>query len=420
MIDFEHGKFSPKALDFLANSNARLNILHGSVRSTKTVNCTLRWITYCLDGPPGDLMMVGKTVATLQRNVLNDLSDILGEKYFRWVNRQQGELSILGRRVHAVGANSEDAEARIRGATLAGALCDEANLYPQSFWNQLMARCSVKGAMIFANCNPDSPFHWFYTDVITNESITNKKVWHFVLDDNPNLSQEYIESLKSMYTGVFYKRFIEGLWVVADGMIYDMFTEERHVKDLPIETLSHPANELYVACDYGTSTTMSWSFMVRLRDGSYHKFSEYYYDAVKKKRQKSDSEFGKDFDVWIDQNLAQLGYKFRSQIRSIYIDPSAASWKAELMNRGYVVQDADNDVINGIRCVAAYLAADRYTISPRCVDTIPEYASYSWDPKYQARGLDKPIKEKDHACDSDRYLIYTSSKSALTGVYSVR
>ena len=86
-------------------------------------------------------MMVGKTVATLQRNVLNDLQDILGVKYFKWVNRQQGELQILGRRVHAVGANSEDAEARIRGATLAGALCDEANLYPQSFWNQLMARC---------------------------------------------------------------------------------------------------------------------------------------------------------------------------------------------------------------------------------------------------------------------------------------
>ena len=147
MIDFAHGKFSPKALDFLKNSDARLNILHGSVRSTKTVNCTLRWITYCLDGPPGDLMMVGKTVATLQRNVLNDLADILGPKQFRWVNRQLGELQILGRRVHAVGASSEEAEARIRGVTLAGALCDEANLYPQSFWNQLMARLSVTGAM---------------------------------------------------------------------------------------------------------------------------------------------------------------------------------------------------------------------------------------------------------------------------------
>lgn len=420
MIDFEHGKFSPKALDFLAHSDARLNILHGSVRSTKTVNCTLRWITYCLDGPPGDLMMVGKTVATLQRNVLNDLQDILGVKYFKWVNRQQGELQILGRRVHAVGANSEDAEARIRGATLAGALCDEANLYPQSFWNQLMARCSVKGAMIFANCNPDSPFHWFYTEVIKNEKITNKKVWHFVLEDNPNLSEEYVESLKSMYTGVFYKRFIEGLWVVADGMIYDMFTEERHVKKLPIEKLKSPANDYYIACDYGTSTTMSWSFLVRFPDGSYHKMSEYYYDAIKRKKQQSDSEFGNDFDAWITQNITKLGYTYRTCVRAIFVDPSAASWKMELRNRGYIVKDANNDVINGIRCVAALLAQDKYTIDPDCVNTIAEYASYSWDPTYQQKGLDKPIKEKDHACDSDRYGIYSSSQTALTGTYSAR
>lgn len=420
MIDFEHGKFSPKALDFLAHSDARLNILHGSVRSTKTVNCTLRWITYCLDGPPGDLMMVGKTVATLQRNVLNDLQDILGVKYFKWVNRQQGELQILGRRVHAVGANSEDAEARIRGATLAGALCDEANLYPQSFWNQLMARCSIKGAMIFANCNPDSPFHWFYTDVIMNEKITNKKVWHFVLDDNPNLSQEYIESLKSMYTGVFYKRFIEGLWVVADGMIYDMFDTSIHVvhKD-PRAELSSPVNDYYVSCDYGTSTTMSWSFLVRFPDGSYHKMSEYYYDAIKHKKQKSDSEFGNDFDNWLQNNLAQLGI-FRGRIRAIYVDPAAASWKVELQNRGYPVQNADNDVVNGIRCVAALLSQAKYTIDPSCVNTLAEYSSYSWDPAAQQRGLDKPIKEKDHACDSDRYGIYTSSQGANTGSYSIR
>ena len=417
MIDFAHGKFSPKALDFLKNSDARLNILHGSVRSTKTVNCTLRWITYCLDGPPGDLMMVGKTVATLQRNVLNDLADILGPKQFRWVNRQLGELQILGRRVHAVGASSEEAEARIRGVTLAGALCDEANLYPQSFWNQLMARLSVTGAMCFANCNPDSPFHWFYTDVITNDKIQNKKVWHFTLDDNPNLSPEYVESLKAMYSGVFYKRFIEGLWVVADGMIYDMFTVERHVKPMSEEAWLSPANDIYIACDYGTSTTMSWSLIVRTPTGEYHKRAEYYYDARKMRKQLSDSQFGDQFEAWVN---AQLPGSMKYKLRTIYVDPSAASWKAELRQRGYIIQDADNDVINGIRCVASLLAQDKYTIDPSCVNTISEYGSYSWDPTAQQRGIDRPVKENDHACDSDRYAIYTSTLHATTGVYSAR
>ena len=413
MIDFSHSKFSPKALDFLRNSDARLNILHGSVRSSKTVNCTLRWIAYCLDGPPGDLMMVGKTVATLQRNVLNDLADILGPKQFRWVNRQQGELNILGRRIHAVGASSEEAEARIRGVTLAGALCDEANLYPQSFWNQLMARCSVKGAQIFANCNPDSPFHWFYTDVITNEKITNKKIWHFTLEDNPNLDPEYIESLKSMFHGVFYQRFIEGLWVVADGLIYDMFTKDKHVRTL--DNWDSPANTFYVACDYGTSTTMSWSFLVRYPDGTYYKRAEYYYDAQVKKVQLSDAQFSQIFEEWLQSIIPN-----RIRMPIVFCDPSAASWKVELRNHGFQVQDADNDVINGIRVVASLLAQGKYIIDPSCVNTIAEYGSYSWDPAAQKRGLDKPIKFHDHACDSDRYGIFTSSKGALTGTYSIR
>lgn len=418
MINFAEGKFSPKALDFLATSDARLNILHGSVRSTKTVNCTLRWIAYCLDGPPGDLMMVGKTVATLQRNVLNDLQDILGPKQFRWVNRQQGELNILGRRVHAVGANSEEAESRIRGATLAGALCDEANLYPQSFWNQLMARCSVSGAKIFANCNPDSPFHWFYTDVITNDKITNKKIWHFTLDDNPNLSPEYVESLKSMYTGVFYKRFIEGLWVVADGMIYDMFSAEPggNVVHIPAEKWKDPRNTFIVSCDYGTSTTMSWSLLVIFPDGTYYKPVEYYYDARTAKKQMSDSQFANIFDAWIKEKLGDMS----RWLSKIYCDPSASSWKAELRDRGYIVNDANNDVINGIRCVASLISKRKYLIDPSCTHTISEYSSYSWDPKYQAKGIDKPIKDNDHACDSDRYGIYTSSLFASSGVYGTR
>ena len=213
-------RFSPKALDFLDNSDARLNILHGSVRSSKTVNCTVRWLNYLITGPLGDLAMFGKTMATLQRNVLNDLFDIVGPKNYKWVNRQQGELLLFGRRVYCFGANNEDAESKIRGATFAGALCDEVNLYPQSVFNQLMARMSITGAQCFCNCNPDSPYHWFYTDYLTNNAITDKKVWKFLMEDNLSLDTDYIRSLKQMYTGVWYERMILGNWVAAEGGAY--------------------------------------------------------------------------------------------------------------------------------------------------------------------------------------------------------
>lgn len=176
--------FSPKAIDFIENSTARLNILHGSVRSSKTINCTVRWLDYLATGAQGDLVMLGKTTATLQRNVLNDIFDIVGPKNYKWLNRQQGELRLFNRRVYCLGANNEDAESKIRGATFAGAYCDEVSLYPQSVFNQLMARMSVKGASCFCNTNPDSPYHWFYTEYIKNDNIVDKKVWKFTMEDN--------------------------------------------------------------------------------------------------------------------------------------------------------------------------------------------------------------------------------------------
>lgn len=415
MVDWR--PFSPKALDFIRNSTARLNIAHGAVRSSKTISCTVRWLSFLVSGPPGDVAMLGRTTATLQRNVLNDLFDTVGPQNYKWVNRQQGELRLLGRRVYCFGANNEDAESKIRGATFAGALCDEVNLYPQSVFNQLMARLSVEGAQCFCNCNPDSPYHWFYTDYITNDEITDKKVWKFLMEDNLSLSQTYIESLKQMYRGVWYERMILGNWVAAEGRVYDMFEPEDHMlnADEYIKSLNiNPrAIRWLVGCDYGTSTVMSWGLYAQLPDvrrtGTpiYVKVREYYYDAAKKKVQKTDAEFVEEFVRWLDGTMPW----------AVYVDPSAASWKVALMRAGYRVLNANNDVINGIRHVATMLGTGSFYMDKSCVNTEKEYASYCWDPTAQRLGQDRVLKEHDHTCDTDRYVLYTSSLGGLTGVY---
>lgn len=427
MIQFK--EFSPKALDFIKNSTARLNIAHGSVRSSKTVNCTVRWLIFLATGPRGDLFMVGKTIATLQRNVLNDIRDLVGESNFHWVNRQQGELLLYGRRVYCVGANNEDSETKIRGATIAGVYCDEANLYPEGFFAQLMARMSIEGACAFCNCNPDSPYHWFYTGYIMNDAIKNKKVWHFTMDDNPNLNEEYKLSLSQMYHGVFKKRYIDGLWCVAEGMIYDMFSTETHVKRIPILTPKNrvefemglkpgekldPVTAFFASCDYGTSSVMSWSLFAAMSSGKVYKRAEYYYNAEKEFVQKTDGEFLIAFNEWIASYPEVAAC---SGLYMVYCDPSAVSWKLELQRAGYRVYNADNDVLNGIRIVGNLLAQGRYFIDPSCENTIREYASYSWDAAAQRMGIDRPLKFNDHACDSDRYGLYTYTKSSLTGVY---
>lgn len=357
--------------------------------------------------------MLGRTVATLQRNVLNDLFDIVGPKNYKWINKQQGELEVFGRRIYCIGANNEDAEKKIRGATIAGVYGDEINLYPESVWNQLLARMSIEGALLFGNCNPESKYHWFYKRVIANDKIDNIKLWHFTMDDNLNLNEEYKTSLKQMYTGVFYRRLILGEWCAADGLIYDMFDTEKHA-GRPKNGLAD-AVRFFVGCDYGTSSVMSWSLITLMRDGTYYKVKEYYYDAVEHKRQKSDYEFGNDFDAWL---LETPEIRQKGGLWAIYIDPSASSWKQELANRGHRVTDADNSVINGIRTVGSLLSRLRYLIDPGCTNTIDEYGSYVWDPVRQAKGVDAPFKQHDHACDSDRYAIHTFEQGKLSGVYN--
>ena len=102
----------------------------------------------------------------------------------------------------------------------------------------------------------------------------------------------------------------------------------------------------------------------------------------------------------------------------MYCDPSAASWKTELMRRGYRVINANNDVINGIRHVATSLNTQKYFIDKSCVNTEQEYSTYVWDPNAQRMGQDRPVKEHDHACDTDRYVLYSEAQNGLSGVYS--
>lgn len=413
-------EFSPKQKDFIRESDAKLCIADGAVRSGKTIACTVRWLDYIATGPQGDLAMLGKSLGTLKRNVLNDLFDIVGPKHVRWIDRQQGEFQCFGRRIYAIGAANEEAEGKIRGATFAGAYCDEANLYPESVWMQLMARLSIPGAQCFANCNPDSPYHWFYQKVIMSEEIKSKKRWSFLMDDNLSLSDEYKAQLASMYSGVYKRRFIDGEWCVAEGLIYDAFDKNKHVVHYDQEYIRKHAIRFFIGCDQGTSTTTSWSLFVELNDKPMHihKLSEYYYDAIKNRKQKSDEEFMADFKLWCQEwwDVART----RGGYWMTYVDPAASSWDAALTKNQIKHQHADNDVKYGIATVAGLLGMNCYTMEPSCTNTIEEYETYSWDANAQLMGQDKPVKKHDHACDSDRYGIHTYMKGRLSGVYRMR
>lgn len=385
----------------LKESSARINIWEGAVRSGKTYISLWRFLKELTYGPAGEYVMISKTYDAFKRNMLPQLVRMIGSDV-RWYSGKR-EMHVWGKTVHIVGADDERAESKIRGPTFSGAYVDEATIIPESVFTMLISRCAMGGAKIFATTNPDSPYHWLKRDYLSNNP--DVKSWKFTLEDNPELSQDEKDYLKRQYRGLWYKRFIEGLWVQAEGAIYDFFDPDLHCIDFPMST----ATSYIVGIDYGTTNPTAF-ILVGINA---HKFpniwveDEFFYDSRKHQRQKTDAEYGMDLKKFITNK----------NINAIYIDPSAASFKAELLKQGFDnVFDAENEVVDGIRLVSTYLGEGTMKICRKCTNLIQEFQSYVWDAKSAKTGIDKPLKENDHALDALRYAMFTHffGKSALT------
>lgn len=375
-------------------------ICDGSIRAGKTVAMIDGFLTWSLATFENEsFILAGRSMGALKRNVLKPMFQILVAKGMPYrYHRSEHYIEIGTNTYYCFGANNEASQDELQGLTAAGAYGDEVALFPESFIEQMIGRCSVEGSKIWMNCNPEGPFHHIKTEYIDKSKEKRILHLHFTLDDNLTLSPKIKARYKRMFTGLWFKRMILGLWVLAEGVIYDMWDDAVHVINCP----DSGYQEYGVAVDYATATVMTFGlYGIQYDRGSKgeHKvylLKEYYWDAKKKGRQKTDGEFADDFKEFLGDIVP----------KSIYLDPSAASFKVELRKRGYnQVRDADNDVINGIRLVASFLSAGRFFVDWSCSDTIQEFASYTWDPKAQARGEDKPIKENDHAMDRNRYYI---------------
>jgi PBSX family phage terminase large subunit len=267
------------------------------------------------------------------------------------------------------GGKDEGSQDLIQGVTLAGILFDEVALMPESFVNQGIGRCSVEGAKLWFNCNPDNPYHFVKTDIIDKSKELHILHIHFVLDDNLSLSEETKERYRRRYTGIFFKRFILGLWVMAEGAIYDMYDENKHIFDeLPIDT-EHRIYRRYITIDYGTTNPCVFLEIIDDCQGHYYITRERYYDSKDHNtlRQKDDAEHADDLVKFVNTDC----------LRGIIIDPSAASFKVAIRKRGFRTIDADNEVLDGIRLVATLLSQGRLYVHRSCINTRKELAAYT-------------------------------------------
>lgn len=379
-------------------------ICDGAVRSGKTsimmwafVDWAMREFDFQRFG------ICGKTVDSASKNIISPFisMSLANNRYIMRWRRSEKVLEV--RRGSTVnyfeifGGKDEGSAALIQGRTLAGVLLDEVALMPRSFVEQALARCSVDGARLWFSCNPGSPQHWFKREWIDQREKRNALYLHFEMRDNPSLSEKTLAQYESRYIGVFYDRYIRGLWVLAEGLVYDFFCEDQIVDEIP------QSGRYYISCDYGTLNPFSAGLWCVTSTGA-TRIKEYYYSGRGTNAQKTDEEYYEELRKLAD------GY----HVEYVVIDPSAASFITTVFRHGeFHVATANNEVMDGIRKTAVYLKSGKMKIHRSCKDAIREFGLYRWD---EDSTVDKVIKEADHAMDDIRYF----SNTVMTRFFPVR
>lgn len=420
-MTFEWAPFSEKQLDAIANSDARINALDGPVRSGKTISASVAWTNFIPNAPHKRLLMTGVTKDTLYRNVLADLFDIWGEANYKY-NTATGIITVFGKEIHIVGVSDIKALKKIQGMTVGGWYADEVTNYPFEVVKMAMTRLSKTGARAFWTMNPDSPYHPLFVDYLTNTKLLEPrkgrppilKRWRFRLEDNLSLEEEYIDSLKAMFHGLFYKRYIEGEWVAAEGAVYDIFDPGTHViswddfearfgvRQIP------PSWTRIRAIDFGYKNPFVCQWWAISPDGEWFRYREIYHS----KRLVEDHA----------KQIITLSQEER--VLHTYADHDAED-RATLQRYGVPTQPAIKDIRAGIQTVLGLLQPDdggrprMYLLKGVLVERDPvlktanlptcteeEFPGYVW-PEPKAGVKEEPVDLNNHGMDTARYATHS-------------
>lgn len=392
--------------------NYKALICDGAVRSGKTVCMITSFILWAMRRFDNAVFGIcGKTVRSAERNIIVPLQSIVDiTHYFKLsYTRSVNLLTIEGaghkNHFYIFGGKDESSYQLIQGITLSGIFLDEVALMPRSFVEQAIARTlSVPESKYWFNCNPDTQNHWFYKEWIEKAEQKNALHLHFLMYDNPILTEEQIKTAENLYSGVFYKRYILGEWVNAEGLVYSMFDKNKHILD---EYTPSSEAEYFISIDYGTLNPTSMGLWALERDKAV-RIDEYYYDGRKKGCQQTDEEYYRALEKLAGNR----------SIKYVIVDPSAASFITCIRRHGkFIVRQARNSVLDGIRVTSTLLEANKIFICKKCRDIIREFAMYRWNDKVPN---DTVIKEYDHALDDMRYFCYTILRTKLLNVFYER
>lgn len=386
--------FSVKQREFLDNANHRWNIKTGATRSGKThldyyvIPKRIR----ARIGKPGLAVVMGVTKETIERNILEPMRNIWGTDLVGEIDNRN-RCYLFGEKTYCLGAEKVSQVSKIRGSSLKYVYGDEVADWNEEVFEILKSRLDKPYSCFDGALNPQGPNHWL-KEFIDNSEL-DIYVQKYTLFDNPFNPPEFVENLCKEYEGsVYYQRYILGEWALAEGLVYPMFSREKHVFSGAVEYNRN--SRYYVSLDYGTVNPFAGGIYEYI-GRKVRKIREIHYDGRKSGRV--------DNEEYYNIMCKAIG---DLPIEYIVIDPSAAGFKETVTKYAkYIVVNANNDVLNGIQEVTKYLNYGLYEVHESCVETIKEYQQYAWDDDSIE---DAVIKESDHHCDADRYMIFTVAR----------
>ena len=389
-------RFNPKQRELIrklkADELARINILEGAVRSGKTWISLIVFALWVATKPrDATFLMVARTLTTLKRNCLELLQSLVGKDNFTF-NLSKKEAKLFGRTVYLEGVNDARAEGKIRGMTLTGAYCDELTLFTEEFFSMLLSRLSMPGAKLFGSTNPDSPLHWLNVKYLKRANELDMLVVKFTILGNETLDPAYVEALKNEYTGVFYKRFILGLWVVADGACYPRYADTP--QDYIIDELPDGASFISIGVDFGGNRSLT-TFVATAVHGNFDRLTVIRDHHITGQKGDIDGDrVNREFIQFVNEVRAD----YNIPVKYVFAD-SEAQYLINGMRRaaaalGISIGDSKKvEVVQRIICTNSLINTGRFKILRRCQLVQDGLMGAVWNPKAAAQGRDERLDD---------------------------
>lgn len=382
---------SQKQLEFARYANHRWNFKGGATRSGKTY-LDFKWIIPLRirerAGKDGLAVILGVTKSTIERNVLEPMRNLYGDKLVGTIS-SDNTAWIFGEKCYCLGAEKVSQVSKIRGASIKYCYGDEVADWSEEVFALLKSRLDKEYSSFDGTYNPQYPNHWLKRFLDSDADIFSQV---YTIDDNPFLPPSFVENLKKEYAGtVFYDRYILGKWTLAEGLVYPMFGDSCIVQDIP------DTGDYYISIDYGTHNPFSAGLWCVTKTEAV-RIGEYYYCGREERKEKTPEEYYSEV-----KRLAG-----GRDIKCLIVDPSADAFIATVKkHHEFKVRGAVNDVLPGIQTTAEMIASGKLKIHESCEDAIREFGLYRWDEKAES---DRVVKENDHAMDEIRYMVMTVLK----------